>query len=70
MTAHGGLFSGPCISQSWCFLLAVASLEGTLRPRGQEKPKGSLQWISHGHAVAAEVRRRIALHRGMSLVSV
>ena len=37
-------------------LAAVASLEGKVRPRGQEKPKGSLQWISEGHAVKAEVR--------------
>ena len=34
----------------------MAGLEGAVRPRGQEKPKGTLQWIAEGHYATAEVR--------------
>ena len=32
------------------------SLSATVRPRGDGKPKGNLHWVSHGHAVACEMR--------------
>ena len=32
------------------------SLAGTIRPRGDAKPKGNLHWVSHGQAVVAEMR--------------